>query len=110
MQNYIALLFASSYIPLRRFGKFIALTNALQILAASLFRFSGIYNTCWCEYSALSCGANGGYILFLSGRDLNGLSTRKVWIGGVIDAAGACVYLAFVQFWMDRAARALITR
>ena len=88
---------------LRRTGKFIAFINALWILTASLFQFSSFYNTCYCESSALSRGVNKAYILFLTGDDLIGMGTRKVWIGGVLFACGASVlFLGVVQVCLWR--------
>ena len=69
---------------LRRLGKALATLNAVWIVAACVFQFSGFFDRCYCNSSVLGLGKGAYNTIRLDEADIG--TMRSAWIGG------ACVH------------------
>ncbi|KDQ57903.1 hypothetical protein JAAARDRAFT_250972 [Jaapia argillacea MUCL 33604] len=90
---------ATLSIVLRRLAKLLAFANAIWILLACIFQFTNVFDTCWCNTSALQWGKDAFYV-FDATDALSGM--RANWIGAVGLASGcALLFIAFVNLLND---------
>jgi hypothetical protein len=66
-------------------GKFIAVTNAIWLLASSFMEYLGVFENCWCNSSSLSLGDVGGWVtLFPTAQEIQQLAVAKGYLSGGI--------------------------
>ncbi|KAG2151908.1 hypothetical protein BD769DRAFT_10395 [Suillus cothurnatus] len=79
---------------LRRGGKFVAIVNALGIIAAGMLQFTNVYDNCYCNSSVLGRGAQNAYsIVVFDDSDFG--QTKGAWFGGLALAGSACLGFIF---------------
>jgi hypothetical protein len=81
----------------RILGKFIATINSFWIIVSSIFEYTGVYSSCWCNTDALTLGARGYVVLFLTPENFNTV-IKNFWVGGVVFSFGVCG-VAYGAFW-----------
>ncbi|KAG0696829.1 hypothetical protein DFH29DRAFT_181933 [Suillus ampliporus] len=80
---------------LRWGGKFLAIVNAIGIIATGMLQFTSIYDNCYCNSSALGIGVNDAYYIVMTGSlDLG--QTKAAWFGAL--ALSCSVSLGFIFF------------
>ncbi|KAG1719920.1 uncharacterized protein EDB91DRAFT_376648 [Suillus paluster] len=80
---------------LRWGGKFLAIVNAIWIIAASMLQFTNIYDNCYCNSSVLGRGVRDAYFIVITdGLDL--AQTKAAWFGAL--ALTCCTSLGFIFF------------
>lgn len=86
--------YSATAVCLRRIGKFLAVLNALWLVASSLMEFIGLYDNCWCSGTVPGHGHNGWIVLFKNKQDSRN-SAIGPWIGGTaitfLTCAVACI-------------------
>lgn len=77
-------------IATRYLAKILAGINAAWILLLSLFQFSNMYDSCYCNSSALGLG-HKAYVLLEFTNDEQ-TATKLYWIGGMLMASGTSLF------------------
>ncbi|KAL0570495.1 hypothetical protein V5O48_011461, partial [Marasmius crinis-equi] len=79
-------------ILLRKFGKVLAVLNAILVIATCVFQFIGFFDRCYCNSSVIGRGADAAFnvIMFDPENDLGPMT--NAWIGGVVLAIGTSIF------------------
>ncbi|OJA16890.1 hypothetical protein AZE42_08508 [Rhizopogon vesiculosus] len=68
---------------LRWGGKTLAIVNAFCIIASGMLQFTGVYDNCYCNSSALGLGADYAYaVIFPSDSQVH--QTTAAWVGALV--------------------------
>ena len=85
----------------RQAGKVIAGINTAWILTSSLFQFSNVFDTCYCNASVLGLGSKAYAVLNMTPEDQT--LTKAYWTAGMIMASGtALVFIAAINLLLKR--------
>ena len=66
---------------LRWIGKMVAIVNAIGIITGSLFQLAGVYDTCYCDSSVYTWGADAFAVFSPNQSDIN--LAKNAWIGAL---------------------------
>ena len=66
---------------LRWIGKAVAIVNAVAIITSSLFQLAGVYDTCYCDSSVYTWGADAFAVFAPNQSDIN--LAKNAWIGAL---------------------------
>ena len=66
---------------LRWIGKFLAIINAIGVIANSVFQYAGVYQSCYCGSNVFTQGVSAYLVIHPTRSDIG--FARKAWIGGV---------------------------
>ncbi|KAG8221406.1 hypothetical protein J3R82DRAFT_1589 [Butyriboletus roseoflavus] len=75
---------------LRWIGKFVAIINAIGIVANSVFQYAGVYDNCYCDSSVYTWGSAAFNVVSPIASDINLASSA--WIGALVLALTCCAF------------------
>jgi len=75
-------------------GKFLAIVNAICLIATGMLQFTSVYDNCYCNSSVLGLGNAGYAVIFPS--DSQAHITKTAWIGAL--ALGCSASAGFIFF------------
>ena len=81
----------------RYFGKLLVVANALFLVVANLFEFTGGFDNCWCKSDTIGLRDSGWVVLFRSAHDLRQAASLQ-WGMGLMTSILVCV-VTFGAFW-----------
>jgi hypothetical protein len=88
---------------LRRAGKVIACLNAIWLILACIFQFSGVFETCYCNASVIGRGV-GSFSLIILDEEA-GAAIFRTWCAGLaLAVTGAFLFMMFVQIFFKATA------
>jgi len=79
---------------LRWGGKFLAIVNAICLIATGMLQFTSVYDNCYCNSSVLGLGDAGYAVIFPSDSQVH--ITKTAWIGAL--ALGCSASAGFIFF------------
>ena len=84
---------------LRWIGKFLAIINAIGVIANSIFQYAGLYSSCYCSSNVFTRGVFAYLVINPTKSDID--LARRAWIGGV-GLSLACCSFFMVSIYLVR--------
>ena len=75
---------------LRWIGKFLAIINAIGIIANSVFQYAGVYDNCYCDSSVFYWGSYAFNVITPVQSDID--LAKRAWIGALALALTCCTF------------------
>lgn len=76
-------------------GKSLAAANAIFLVITSVFQFTGIYDTCWCNACIPSLGPEAGWVVLFASAAEIAAASKGAWIGGVLMSVLSAAFITF---------------
>ena len=75
---------------LRWIGKFLAIANAIGVIANSIFQIAGVYDNCYCNSSVYKWGSSAFNVIRPNQGDIS--LARSAWIGALALGLTCCTF------------------